>query len=369
MACPDKSTLRESSRFKFIFSRHAILTIWLPFLIITTLHYASPPHHPWIHDLLRRAYYLPIVIAAMRSGKLGGLLFTSIVTLAYLPHAFFDIHHVDPDTGLNKSLEIALYFVVAATAGYLSDLECRRRAELQASMAEQKNLTKQLVRAGRLAALGEVVAGIAHEIKNPLHSLAGTAEVVDAEIAEDSPVRKMWEIHKTEIDRLKRTAERFLSFANPQTNASSRINLGDVAARLAELVSADARQKNIQIETAVPDNPVFVLGNTDQLAQVGLNITLNAMTAIGERPGHIRISVGTETINDQFHAFLRIENDGPPIPESDAEHLFDPFHSGGDGTGLGLSISSRIVQQLNGFIEVGNDGLGTVFTVYLNLAS
>ena len=126
-------------------------------------------------------------------------------------------------------------------------------------------------------------------------------------------------------------------------------------------------QKKIQIELKVPEQPVFVEGDTDQLAQVGLNIILNAMNAIGEEGGNIRISIGAEAVEEHQYAFLRIENDGPQIPENEIEHLFDPFHSGGNSTGLGLSISSRIVQQQRGFIDVGNGGLGTVFSVYLEL--
>ncbi len=80
-------------------------------------------------------------------------------------------------------------------------------------MSEQKRLTGQLVRAGRLSALGEVVAGIAHEIKNPLHSLSGTAEIVDPLIPEDAEERRIWEIHREELKRLGRVADQFLSFA------------------------------------------------------------------------------------------------------------------------------------------------------------
>ena len=159
-----------------------VLTVWLLILLITILHYASPPSYTWAHDVLRRAYYIPIVIAALRSGLSGGLIVAGVVSILYIPHAFFHHHHFDPARGMEKSLEMVLYFVVAAVAGYLSDSESRRSAQLQRSVEEQKNLTTQLARAGRLAALGEVVAGIAHEIKNPLHALAGTAEIVDAEI-------------------------------------------------------------------------------------------------------------------------------------------------------------------------------------------
>jgi signal transduction histidine kinase len=342
-----------------------ILSIWTLLLAITVLHYLSSPHQHWIHDLLRRAYYLPIVIAGMRSGLLGGLAISGVVTLAYIPHAFFDVERFDPAHGLEKSLEIILYFVVACVSGYLSDLEHRRRMQLQAAMDEQKSLTKQLVRAGRLAALGEVVAGIAHEIKNPLHSLAGTAEIVDPVISSESEVRRMWEIHKSEIERLKRTADRFLTFARPEPVKAVALDLREVASRLVDLVGAEARQKHIDIEERLPDQSVIVHGDVDQLAQVGLNVAINAIKAIGDSGGKICISVGTEHNRQARMTFLRIENDGPPIAKEEREHLFDPFHSGNNGTGLGLSISARIAEQHGGFMEVENEGLGVCFTLFL----
>ena len=352
---------------KLLGSRGFFLSVWLLIAVITVLHYTAPMHAHWAHDLLRRAYYLPIVIAAMRSGLKGGLITTAVVVAAYLPHAFFYHELMDPADGLEKSLEMVLYFGVAAVAGYLSDMEYRRRMQLKRSVEEQKNLTTQLVRAGRLAALGEVVAGIAHEIKNPLHALAGTAEIVDPEIAEDSEARPMWNIHKSEIERLKRTADTFLSFARPKPVASEPLDLRVVASRLSELAAAETRQKSIELQLRLPESEITVNGDVDQLAQVALNVAVNAVKAIGDAGGIIRVSVGTESIHQRKRAFLRIENNGPPIAEADREHLFDPFHSGGNGTGLGLSISDRIVRQHDGFFDVSEGELGTAFTVYLPL--
>lgn len=357
------------NRLNLLKSRDYFLSVWFLLLIITVLHYASPSSYHWAHDLLRRAYYIPIVVAAMRSGLLGGIIVSGVLTVLYLPHAFFNHQHFDPARGIEKSLEIVLYFVVAGVAGYLSDLEFRRRIQLLRAVEEQKSLTTQLARAGRLAALGEVVAGIAHEIKNPLHALAGTAEIVDPEIAEDNEVRPMWNIHKSEIERLKRTADTFLSFARPKPIASEPLNLSEVGARLSELVAAETRQKGIELQLNLPEFPVTVNGDVDQLAQVGLNVAVNAIKAVGEDGGTIRVSVGKEDIHQHEMAFIKIENDGPSIAPEDREHLFDPFHSGDNGTGLGLSISARIVQQHDGFFDVSDGDLGVAFTVYLPLVS
>ena len=352
-------------RFKLIISKEGFAGIWLPIVVITLVHYFTDPHYHWVHDLLRRAYYLPIVIAAIRIGMLGGLITSGIVTMAYIPHAFLHSTHYDPAPGLEKLLEILLYFVVASVAGYLSDLECKRRYQLQEAFDKQQLLTKQLVRSGRLAALGEVVAGIAHEIKNPLHSLMGTAEIVDPVVPLETEEHRMWEIHKKEIRRLDKVANQFLSFARPAPSKAAPVDLGEVAGRLVDLVGAEARQKNIDIKTSLPETAIQVIGDLDQLAQVGLNIAVNAIKAIGENGGNMHVSVGTQQRHGRDMAFLRIENDGPGIDPDELELLFDPFHSNDGGTGLGLSISARIAEQYDGYIEVDDGGLGVAFTLYL----
>ncbi len=352
--------LREDS----LLSPWMLAGVWLPLAVITTFHYLTPHQHQWVHDILRRAYYIPIVIAAVRTGLLKGLIAAAVVTIAYLPHAFLAQHHFDPARGLEKALEIVLYFIVAAIAGYLSDKEHRRRLELQNALEEQRRLSDQLVRAGRLSALGEVVAGIAHEIKNPLHAMAGTTEIVDPLIPQDADERRMWEIHKQEIARLGRVSTRFLSFARPAPIEPVAIDLSNVAKRLVELVGAEARQKSIQLQTDI-DRETMVRGDLDQLAQVGLNIAVNGIRAVEHSDGRMAVKVGHSFYRDQNMAFLRIENNGPKLDEEDFENLFNPFYSRCDSTGLGLAISTRIAEQHGGYIEAENAGLGVSFTLYL----
>ena len=127
---------------------------------------------------------------------------SAVVSLTYVPHAFVHMGHLahaDPAGTWEKALEIVLYNAVGAVAGYLAGAERRRRCQLELAIEEQKRLQKQLVRAGRLGALGELVAGVTHEIKTPLHALRGTAEIVDPIISQDAPERRMWEIHVSEL--------------------------------------------------------------------------------------------------------------------------------------------------------------------------
>ncbi len=340
-----------------------LVGVFGPVAAVTLLHYlTSHEYHP-IHDILRRVYYIPIVIGALYWGVKGGLVVAGTVALAYFPHAFILPHHFDPARGMEKTLEIVLYFAVGGVAGYLSGKERRQRDRLERALAEQRRLSEQLIRAGRLSALGETVAGIAHEVKNPLHGMAGTVEIIDPLVPADAPERRMWEIHKSEIARLGRVADRFLSFARPAPAAMAPIDLRDVARRISSLTSASARRSRVDLEVAVPDRPIPVSGDTDQLAQIGVNILMNAQRALGEGGGKVRITTG----DDGEQGFIAIENDGPPIPEGELESLFDPFYSGTDSTGLGMSISSRIATAHDGYITAENAGLGVRFTLRLPL--
>jgi signal transduction histidine kinase len=351
-----------------LLSWRAWLTVWLPLAAITILHYGTPGEQEWVHHVARRLYYLPIIVAAMLCGLGGGLAVAAAVCVAYLPHAFLLPDMADPAASIEKVLEIVIYFLVATVAGYLADKARRRREQLGSALEAQTRLTKQLARAERLSSLGEVVAGMAHEVKNPLHSLKGTAEIVDPLIPEEREERRMWEIHRQELDRLARTAERFLSFARPSTGEREKISLRSVAERLVEIVSAEARQRGVELRFEPAGEDLWVRADRDQLAQVGLNIALNAFTAMGERGGALRVSAARRHDEAGEWGCLRIENSGPRIDEDELERIFDPFH-GGDhgGSGLGLSISARIVEWHEGFIEVENGGLGVVFHVCLPL--
>lgn len=364
LASPDGRKRRDA---KALLSWWMLALCWLPIALIGLLHYTTHTNDVWVHHLLRRAYYLPIVLAAFQGGLRGGVLASLVVTLTYIPHAFFHLGHLahtDPGNDVDKLIEIVLYNAIGLVGGQLSDRDYRRRRELEAALDEQHRLQQQLVRAGRLGALGEVVAGIAHEVKNPLHALKGTAEVISPLIPDDAEERRLWDVHVSELERLERVANRFLSFSNPEPSHMDRLDLCQVAARLVELLEADARKRGIRVEVDTPEGEVMVSGDRDQLAQVAMNICLNAMKAIGDDGGQIRVIV-RPWHSEAMHC-LRIENDGPPLEDAEKENLFNPFHgSDPSSTGLGLSIAQRLAERHGGYIEAENAGLGVRFDVRL----
>jgi len=373
-----------------LFSRHMLLAAWVPLTLITLFHYATGPDLYWVHDVLRRMYYLPIILSAFACGLRGGMFVAVVVALAYAPHAFTHILRMDPAHTLEKLLEMVLYLVVGGVTGMLVDRERARQRQLSESarrlgkaLEDQQRTSDQLVRAGRLAALGELVAGIAHEIKNPLHALRGTAEVVDPEIRHDSPRRRMWELHLEEIERLKRVADRFLSFARPATLAARTICPRQVVERTAELVGAQARQQGVELVVQPPGPEVgAVHADPEQLTQVLLNIAINGIQAM-PGGGSLRLSITRRRRSGRDYMVVSVQNDGPAISKEDQDRIFDPFvTTKANGVGLGLSVASRIMEQHGGFIQVSDPepsgdppvspgekplppGRGVVFSVYL----
>jgi signal transduction histidine kinase len=358
-----------------------LVLAWLPMVLFTVLHYSTGVEFHWMHDILRRMYYLPIILASFLCGLRGGLVLAMSVAIAYSPHAFTHLVQIDPADTLEKVLELLLYLVVGSVTGLLVDRERRRQQDLhealeqlRTSLAEQRRMADQLIRAGRLAALGELVAGIAHEIKNPLHALRGTAEVVDQDVPEDSPRRRMWELHLQEIDRLGSVAERFLSFARPTPLQLKPVDLLSVVERAKSLVEAQARKQRVEvlIDEAFREKIPAVVADEQQLAQVLINISLNALQAIADEGGRIEYVAGSELRGDRDYAVITVANTGPAIPEEDLERIFDPFvTSKSDGAGLGLSIASRIVEQHGGFVEVENqtNPKRVAFSVFLPASS
>lgn len=361
-----------------IFTTRMVLSAWIPCLVITVLHYRTGAHHAWGHDVLRRLYYLPILFAAFSGGLRGGVTVSVFASLVYLPHAFTSLLVQDPADALEKGLEILLYNTVAVVAGLLVDRERRERerqeglaARLGDALAEQRRIEAQLIRAGKLGALGEMTAGIAHEIKNPLHALKGTAEILRDAVPEGVPERRMLELHIEEIDRLGQVADRFLSFARPLPASLRPVDPKSLIDRVVALVAPQARKEGVELVLSAEEAGGLpkVTGDPDLLAQLLLNIALNGVQAMApEGGGTLTFSLGTERQGGKGYVRVRVANTGPPVPEEDLERIFDPFYTTKDGgTGLGLSICSRIADEHEGALTVRNlpGGGGVEFSLAL----
>jgi signal transduction histidine kinase len=361
-----------------IFSRKMLLVAWAPCLAITVLHYRIGTEYVWAHDVLRRLYYLPILFATFAAGIRGGVAASVFASLIYFPHAFLSLVARDPGDVLEKGLEILLYNIVAVVAGQLVDRERAERekqrrlaAKLSDALEEQRRIEAQLIRAGRLGALGELTAGIAHEIKNPLHTMKGTAEILRDVVPPEAPERKMLDLHLEEIDRLAQSAERFLTFARPSPPDRRPLNLAEIVGRVVSLLETQARKEGVRTVVRPYEGAETpgVSGDPEQLTQLLLNIAINGVQSMaGGGGGELAFSIGQERQGERRDFAVRISNTGPPIPEDQLERIFDPFFTTKDaGTGLGLSICARIADQHEGYLSVRNlpNGAGVEFALHL----
>ena len=347
---------------------------------ISLLHYLTPLHLPVLHDIFQRLYYIPIIFAAFWFGLRGGLSASIIVSVLYAPHILFQ-WGIGPSLEMEKFLEIVLYNVVGGITGFLSQREEERQEELRqtASGLEESyrklqshadliiGIEEQLRKAERLSALGELSAVLAHEIRNPLGSIRGTAEILKDDLHPGGKKYEFLEILLKETDRLNRVVEDFLNLARPlqveRGTCDLMAALGDVVA----LVSAEAASRGVRLLLVPADIPQ-VYGDPEKLRQVFLNLILNGVQATG-RGGSLTISAAPIADGEDALPFVRISfaDTGEGIAPDDLERIFEPFYTTKDGgTGLGLTITQRIVESHGGRIEVeSGTGRGTVFRIFL----
>ncbi len=219
----------------------------------------------------------------------------------------------------------------------------------------------------RLAALGEMAAGLAHEIRNPLGAIKGAAQYLDP--SKDVPESQFLRVIIEEVDRLNRVVTRFLDYSKPPTTDLKLINVSLLAEKTIQMMRPIIRPQ-IELEFYVPRTPAFVMASAEQIRQVLINLIQNAQRALEDKPtGIIRVSVGVEGEMQNGEVVLAVEDTGCGIKKEHLDKLFIPFFTTSpSGTGLGLSISHKIVEAHRGRIEVlTEEGRFTRFSVILPL--
>src|SRR5208282_5712194 len=220
----------------------------------------------------------------------------------------------------------------------------------------------QISRAEHLATLGEMAAGLAHEIRNPLAGIAGVIEIIGRDLPSTSPARAVVKEVHLEIAQIDRILTDLLETARPHPPRICRSNLNTTVEHTVLLVRQQVLSRPIRIEfEPAPDLPE-VEHDSDQIHQVLLNLLLNAVQAI-EGAGIVRV----ETSSREGYASVVVSDSGRGIPVQHLSNIFRPFFTTkGNGTGLGLSLAHRIVEEHHGRIEVSSVvGLGSKFEVML----
>ncbi len=233
----------------------------------------------------------------------------------------------------------------------------------------EKKFEQQIVQSERLAAMGAMIGGVAHELNNPLTSILGVSELLQDSQTTDA-AQKQIAILQQQARRAAEIVHNLTYFSRPPTPGQSRVNLAEVVERTLNLHAYSLRKNNITVDFLREPGLPNVQGDPHQMMQVFLNLILNAEQAIREARdrGTLRIRLG-KTGESVWASFL---DDGPGIPPDILASIFDPFYTTkrpGRGTGLGLSICKSVMKEHNGTIEAANaPGGGAVFTVTLPAA-
>jgi len=233
----------------------------------------------------------------------------------------------------------------------------------------ERKLEQQIVESERLAAMGAMIGGVAHELNNPLTSILGVSELLqDSETIETS--RKQLVMLQQQARRAAEIVQNLTYFSRPPAPGKSSINLVEVVERTLNLHAYSLRKNNITVDFVKEPGIPYALGDPHQLMQVFLNLIVNAEQAIREARDRgtlrIRLGKGDKTVWVSFH------DDGPGIAKENLPSIFDPFYTTkrpGRGTGLGLSICKSVMKEHNGTVEAANAPQGgAVFTVTLPAA-
>jgi len=237
-----------------------------------------------------------------------------------------------------------------------------------------REMEEQVKRMDRLAAVGQLAAGIAHEIRNPLTSLSGSIQVLKNELELNPESRKLMEIVLEETNRLNNLITDFLLFAQPEPGEKKKIDLSWLIEEIIILFLHSPEGEHIKINQLITPG-IYIAGNPGNLKQVLWNILKNAAQS-QPRGGVIEVEVKSEDYLKPFKkasngkwAKIRIKDQGCGIPKEIQKKIFDPFFTTKDqGTGLGLSISQRIIESHQGKITVtSEENQGTEVVIYLPL--
>lgn len=237
--------------------------------------------------------------------------------------------------------------------------------QMASSLEEKGRLEKELRRSERLAALGRLVTGVAHELRNPIGIVKTTTQLMEHELRDDVPdVIEFSRIIREQVDRQNRIIKELLDFGRPTKPVVENVSLNSILEKVLTFAEAMLRQQKIVLTLSLAHNLPVIRVDGEQIKQVFVNLILNATQAM---PGGGELTI--TSFYDQQNIIVEFKDTGPGISEEDRKNIFDPFYTTKEaGTGLGLSISHQIVTLNCGVIDVYNEQTGTVFAVKFPLS-
>jgi two-component system sensor histidine kinase HydH len=321
-------------------------------------------------------YYLPVMTAAMYFGPVGTLLWTLAASAAYSSYLYQASQHftITSNSISELLMRLLFFFFVAMTVNRFVTqyrLQVRRYQELSETLSEANRSLKvaqeEAQRAERLAALGQLSAGLAHEIRNPLGVIKGSAEILAQKLDDANPLAKELAGYiYTEVNRVSALVSRFLDFARPSQLDMRAVDLTLVVDRCLKMVSEQGACAKVRIQKDYSPGLKKVMLDQDLCDQVFTNLFMNACEAMGEQGGELRVRLrAAEEADRDAGVVVEVEDTGPGVPVELKEQIFNPFvTTKKSGVGLGLAIVSKIVDAHGGSLKlVSHPGHGACFRV------
>ncbi|MGE3467249.1 MAG: sensor histidine kinase [Pyrinomonadaceae bacterium] len=367
----------DTQTFNIVSSRNR-LYVWIVIaaviILITVLHFLTPTDQIVWHEIYQRIYYVPIIAAALIFGLRGGLAASLFTTIIYSPHVYLHWQHGHFDYSINQYAEIVIFNLVGGIMGALGDRlrKARERAERNAeekrkAYDELQTTFQQLLQAEKLTSLGELSAGIVHEVRNPLASIKGAIEILEDELTDDSPRREFVGLAKGEIDRLDRLVGEFLRFARPTEPSKTPTDLNEIVNSITGLIENQAASQSVAVVRDLRKNLPLILVDAEQIKQVLLNLAINALQAMSESNGAEK-TLSFKTFQQDNNFVVEVADSGSGIDPSNLSKIFDPFYTTKDkGVGLGLSIAHKIASQHGGHLTAKRTKGLTTFALTIPL--
>lgn len=226
-----------------------------------------------------------------------------------------------------------------------------------------RSLEEQVQRSDRLAMIGQIAAGTAHEIRNPLTSIKGFMQVIRNTFIQNGMEKQQGyaDIILTEIDRINDLVSEFLLLSKRKNVSYVKVDIAHVFKEILPIIHSEALLHGISVKYEAAKDLPLIVADQEMLKQVFLNISKNGIEAMGEG-GTLTISEKVDPVEGKVH--VEIRDTGPGIPNFVIDKIFDPFFTTKPtGTGLGLSVCQRIIHDMGGTIRVSSKGFGTTFTI------
>jgi len=330
-------------------------------------------------------YYLPVLTAAVYFGPLATLAWTAVSSLAYCSFLIPALQGGENELGTEGETILAiriLFFFLAAMLVNRFVMDNRHQVQRYRELSERLEETnRQLQRAEadarrseRLAALGQLSAGLAHEIRNPLGVIKGSAEMLQQKLQGSEPLAgELAGYISAEVNRLNALVARFLDFARPAHLDLHAQRVCDLIDRSLESVLAQSPNSKVRVERHYSPVPE-ILADEQLCERIFVNLIQNAFQAMEASPDGrdemLSISVAPETSAGRSGVGIAIDDTGPGVPPEAREQIFNPFFTTKkDGVGLGLAIVAKIVDDHRGSIKLENDSRpGAHFRLFLPAA-